>query len=197
MALTPKQALFVKEYLIDLNATQAAIRAGYSFPVKGDAYYVYFLADPQNGKIFYVGKGSGKRVHTHVKNAEKGKIDNAAKHEAIATVLARGQKPLEVIFSNSPHEIDSYSLEYELIKQLRSHGIHNIANGFQDNRKIKIVKFKDMLSRLRSFEDWSLVCPCDARSYVMKNGGSMEAYYQRFKLSILNAIIHEANYADA
>ena len=28
--LTPKQALFVKEYLIDLNATQAAIRAGYS-----------------------------------------------------------------------------------------------------------------------------------------------------------------------
>jgi phage terminase small subunit len=28
--LTPKQALFVREYLIDLNATQAAIRAGYS-----------------------------------------------------------------------------------------------------------------------------------------------------------------------
>jgi len=28
--LTPKQAVFVKEYLIDLNATQAAIRAGYS-----------------------------------------------------------------------------------------------------------------------------------------------------------------------
>lgn len=29
-ALTPKQAAFVREYLIDLNATQAAIRAGYS-----------------------------------------------------------------------------------------------------------------------------------------------------------------------
>ncbi len=28
--LTPKQKLFVYEYLIDLNATQAAIRAGYS-----------------------------------------------------------------------------------------------------------------------------------------------------------------------
>lgn len=28
--LTPKQAKFVDEYLIDLNATQAAIRAGYS-----------------------------------------------------------------------------------------------------------------------------------------------------------------------
>ena len=28
--LTPKQARFVEEYMIDLNATQAAIRAGYS-----------------------------------------------------------------------------------------------------------------------------------------------------------------------
>ena len=30
MSLTPKQARFVEEYLIDLNATQAAIRARYS-----------------------------------------------------------------------------------------------------------------------------------------------------------------------
>ena len=30
MALTPKQERFISEYLIDLNATQAAIRAGYS-----------------------------------------------------------------------------------------------------------------------------------------------------------------------
>ena len=28
--LTPKQQRFVEEYLIDLNATQSAIRAGYS-----------------------------------------------------------------------------------------------------------------------------------------------------------------------
>ena len=30
MALTEKQKRFVSEYLVDLNATQAAIRAGYS-----------------------------------------------------------------------------------------------------------------------------------------------------------------------
>lgn len=30
MALTAKQELFAKEYIVDLNATQAAIRAGYS-----------------------------------------------------------------------------------------------------------------------------------------------------------------------
>ena len=29
MSLTPKQERFVEEYLVDMNATQAAIRAGY------------------------------------------------------------------------------------------------------------------------------------------------------------------------
>ena len=33
--LTPKQALFVREYLVDKNATQAAIRAGYSKKTAG------------------------------------------------------------------------------------------------------------------------------------------------------------------
>lgn len=35
MALTAKQAQFVAEYMIDLNATQAAIRAGYSAKTAG------------------------------------------------------------------------------------------------------------------------------------------------------------------
>ncbi len=35
MSLTAKQECFVKEYLIDLNATQAAIRAGYSEKTAG------------------------------------------------------------------------------------------------------------------------------------------------------------------
>lgn len=35
MALTAKQQAFVREYLIDLNATQAAIRAGYSAKTAG------------------------------------------------------------------------------------------------------------------------------------------------------------------
>lgn len=35
--LTPKQARFVEQYLVDLNATQAAIRAGYSAKTAGPA----------------------------------------------------------------------------------------------------------------------------------------------------------------
>ena len=39
MMLTPKQSQFVAEYLIDLNATQAAIRAGYSTDSARDIGY--------------------------------------------------------------------------------------------------------------------------------------------------------------
>lgn len=39
MALTPKQERFVQEYLIDLNATQAAIRAGYSQKTASETGY--------------------------------------------------------------------------------------------------------------------------------------------------------------
>ena len=36
VALTPKQERFVQEYLVDLNATQAAIRAGYKEKTAGE-----------------------------------------------------------------------------------------------------------------------------------------------------------------
>ena len=39
MALTAKQAAFVQEYLVDLNATQAAVRAGYSRRRAGEIGY--------------------------------------------------------------------------------------------------------------------------------------------------------------
>ena len=46
MALTAKQRRFVEEYLIDLNATQAAIRAGYS-PKRADAIGYENLRKPE------------------------------------------------------------------------------------------------------------------------------------------------------
>lgn len=44
MKLTPKQQRFVEEYLIDLNGTQAAIRAGYS-PKSADVHCTRMLGN--------------------------------------------------------------------------------------------------------------------------------------------------------
>ena len=49
LKLTPKQRLFVQEYLIDLNATQASIRAGYS--VKNAEFQAHCLL--KNTKVKY------------------------------------------------------------------------------------------------------------------------------------------------
>ena len=43
--LTPKQQRFIEEYLVDLNATQAAIRAGYS-PLRADQQGLENLRKP-------------------------------------------------------------------------------------------------------------------------------------------------------
>lgn len=55
MALTAKQDTFVREYLVDLNATQAAIRAGYS-PATAGAIGVENLRKPLIGAAIAAAK---------------------------------------------------------------------------------------------------------------------------------------------
>lgn len=52
MALTPKQQRFVEEYLVDLNATQAAIRAGYSENRASELGYQLLQKTPVQNAIY-------------------------------------------------------------------------------------------------------------------------------------------------
>lgn len=65
--LTPKQERFVDEYLIDLNATQAAIRAGYA-PKRADAIGSENLRKPVVAEAVRVAK---------LKRAQKAEVDSA------------------------------------------------------------------------------------------------------------------------
>lgn len=53
--LTPRQALFCQEYLVDLNATQAAIRAGYS-PKSSQQQSAALLLNPMVSAEIAVGR---------------------------------------------------------------------------------------------------------------------------------------------
>jgi phage terminase small subunit len=57
--LTPKQTRFVAEYLIDLNATQAYIRAGYS-PKAAEVCACQLLRNPKVARA--VGSGKAKQL---------------------------------------------------------------------------------------------------------------------------------------
>lgn len=62
MALTAKQKMFVQEYLVDLNATQAAIRAGYSQKRAGEIGYQLLQKTTIQAAIDSAMKKRGKRV---------------------------------------------------------------------------------------------------------------------------------------
>ena len=53
-------------------------------------HYVYVLAYP-DGKVFYVGKGSGSRIDAHEREAKRGATRNPGKVEAIKHIWAMGE----------------------------------------------------------------------------------------------------------
>ena len=141
--LTDKQKRFLDEYLIDLNATQAAIRAGYSedeffCKKEGRGYYVYFLIDSRNGQIFYVGKGKGKRVKQHTREAKSNNVVNAIKVERIREIWRSGAMVQEVIFKDRLNEDEAFDLERLLIDKYCRLGLSNIVLGvITANQKVR------------------------------------------------------------
>lgn len=62
MALTAKQTAFIREYLVDLNATQAAIRAGYSEKTASEMGYENLNKPQIEEAIFKALEERSKRV---------------------------------------------------------------------------------------------------------------------------------------
>lgn len=176
--LTPKQQRFVEEYLIDLNATQAAIRSGYNLQAAEPAgYYVYFLINPLDNKIFYVGKGKGKRLHSHIKNAKKGLIDNEPKYSKIKQILRSGKEPVVVVFESGLRESIAFKIERDLIHRLVDCGLTNISHGTVTNvEKIK-AQIEDYYERIIPFDIWKKSIGLDLRTQIENVFGSVENCY--------------------
>ena len=146
--LTPKQKLFIQEYLVDLNGTQAAIRAGYSLADKsaGTEFYVYLLVDPTNGNIFYVGKGKGNRMKAHLAKAQCSRDLNQCKQAKIRSIRSAGAEPICYVFEDSLGEVQAFALERQLITCLREHGLTNISGG-------QVSSAESMLERVNRLND--------------------------------------------
>jgi len=80
-------------------------------------FYVYELIDPRNNKPFYIGKGRGNRMYSHVSEANRGKHQwsNVLKCERIVSILSKGFSIGYNKVKDDLDEIDALLIEETLI----------------------------------------------------------------------------------
>ncbi len=89
--------------------------------INPSGFYVYFIINPINNKVFYVGKGIGKRAWQHLKM----KGSNLNKINAIKEIYNNGLSPIIKIHSENLIEEDAYNTEMAFIQALN--GLTNIS----------------------------------------------------------------------
>jgi uncharacterized protein len=90
--------------------------------------YVYRLIDPRNGETFYVGKGQGNRVFSHIcaeRNLEGDDLDNKIKR--IREIRLAGFEVAHVIHRHGMDERTAFEMEAALIDAYP--GLTNIVGG--------------------------------------------------------------------
>lgn len=90
--------------------------------------YVYRLIDPRNGETFYVGKGKGNRVFSHIRaeeNLEGDDFDNKLKR--IREIRLAGFEVAHVIHRHGMDEKTAFEVEAALIDAYP--GLTNIVSG--------------------------------------------------------------------
>jgi hypothetical protein len=79
-------------------------------------YYVYTLAYP-DGTVFYVGKGTGRRMYQHEGDAFSAFPVNPGKAAVIRDIIDSGQEVLKTAVAEFESELDAYILEWGITIQ--------------------------------------------------------------------------------
>lgn len=108
-------------------------------------FYVYAFNDPcENGKIFYIGKGTGNRVFDHFRQAKSGKESDKLKK--IEEIQSRGEEVEIHIIKHGLDESSAFLLESVLIDFI---GLPNLTNevGGHDSEYTGMMKIKDIKNK--------------------------------------------------
>lgn len=182
--LTPKQAAFVREYLADLDISQAAIRSEYELCSKPAGYYVYLLCDSRSGRIFYVGKGKGRRRYDHVSEAKNLRFSegNARKHREILEILDAAGVVECPVFQDGLTESDAFALERALIRAIGKKNLTNHSSGVVTSRE----RFRLLLDRMRSLDAWMRI-PVEPHGLWNDDAGRV-AFYRKFEANLRRGV---------
>lgn len=91
-------------------------------------YYVYFLLDPRDGDVFYVGKGAGNRVFNHMEDAIEEESESE-KLDTIRDIINSGHKVKHYILRHGLTEKDAFEVEAALIDFVGMSNLSNLQGG--------------------------------------------------------------------
>ena len=108
------------------------------------AWYVYTLADPFTGKIFYIGKGSSGRVNQHELDAANPKVADSAKLEKIRQIWTAGAQVAKSFVAYFWDEQAAYDHETDMISDVGLCNLTNVMPGGQKafDRRVSELKSK-------------------------------------------------------
>lgn len=89
-------------------------------------YYVYLYIDPRDNQVFYVGKGKGNRVYSHLYDETE-----SAKARRIREIRADNDKPkIEILVHGLENELDALRIEAAVIDLLGKDKLTNQVRGW-------------------------------------------------------------------
>lgn len=139
-------------------------------------YYVYELIDPRDFVVFYIGKGKGKRISSHVKNAKAGLIGNVPKYMRIDDIHSAGMKVIERVVVSGLSSAASLKIERDLIHTSKS-ALTNIMMGTVSNTESAIERAKFMLKNVITFDRWIETASTKQKDAAIGEAGSLKSFY--------------------
>jgi hypothetical protein len=156
-------------------------------------YYVYQLIDPRDNVVFYIGKGKGNRISSHVKSYMAGKIDNVHKHRKIKEIIECGFIVTEQIIHNNLSEKDAYRIERELISINKGNAITNIKGGVVTNKELQYESVCNLLRRLKPYDEWVKSIDDEIHGHCIRMYGSLLDCYMKMYNDLMMLKGHYAN----
>jgi hypothetical protein len=122
--------------------------------LKVKEYYVYFLIDPRDKKVFYVGKGKDKRIDAHMKQWLKKQNININKDNRINEIETDGYQVIKQIYKDKLSEKEAFKIEREMIDKFGIDNLTNIAP-YQITNKERSKRFgQAYLRKVKPFDIW-------------------------------------------